>query len=41
VFEHEHNENIHGESYTVSNTVDITLRDGIVWSIQVSKDPVS
>jgi hypothetical protein len=41
LFEHLHEETIHGEPYTVSNTVYITLRGGIVWGIQVWKDTAS
>jgi hypothetical protein len=41
LFEHRHKESIHGEPHTVSSTVFVTLRGGVVWSIQVWKDTVS
>jgi hypothetical protein len=41
VFLHEHQETIHNEPYTVSNTVSIILSGGIVTAITVVKDTIS
>jgi hypothetical protein len=41
VFVHQHEQDIGGEPFNVSNTVYITFRAGTVWTIQVWKDTVS
>ncbi|MGD0696810.1 MAG: hypothetical protein ABSB82_18500 [Terriglobia bacterium] len=41
IFDHEHQETIRNEPATVSNTVAVALRDGVVWAIQVWKDSTS
>ena len=41
VFEHEHEETIHNQPFTASNTVYVTFRGGTVWAIQVWKDTTS
>ncbi len=38
IFDHEHTANIHNMPYSVSNTVAIALRDGVVRAIRVTKD---
>jgi hypothetical protein len=37
IFDHEHQETIRNEAFTVSNGVDIELRSGVVWTVQVWK----
>ena len=37
IFDHEHEETIHNEPFTASNTVAIALGSGVVWAIQVWK----
>lgn len=39
VFENEHQEIIRNEPFTASNTVYVELRSGVVWSVQVWKNP--
>jgi hypothetical protein len=37
MFDHDHQETIHNEPFTVSNTVAVGVRRGVVWAIQVWK----
>jgi hypothetical protein len=37
IYEHEHDELIHGEPYTSMNTVIVVLRHGVVWAIDVDQ----
>jgi len=38
---HEHDENIHNQPYTAMNTLEVLLRDGVVWTIELWKSTTS
>jgi hypothetical protein len=41
IYEHEHDEPIHGEPYTFTNRVIVALRRGMVWAIDVDKSTLN